>query len=177
MAAVDIILALNEVGGKNGIGITDLVENRLVGMKSRGVYETPGGTILYKAHQVLETLCLDRDTQHYEGAARGSTLRSLYTYGQWYTPLRAALSAFVDQHPADGDRACETQIIQGEYHNRRRVERTTLCTARILQLLARTRSTIRRTARASSTSLAFPSKSRPCSTRKNNLPQAERAAF
>ena len=66
MSAKEIILKLNELGGANGIGLVDLVENRLVGMKSRGVYETPGGTILYHAHEALETLCLDRDTQHYK---------------------------------------------------------------------------------------------------------------
>ncbi len=66
MDAVKIVETLNRLGGENGIGLADLVENRLVGMKSRGVYETPGGTILYRAHQVLETICLDRDTQHYK---------------------------------------------------------------------------------------------------------------
>ena len=81
MSAKEIILKLNEVGGKNGIGLLDIVENRLVGMKCRGVYETPGGAILYKAHSVLETLTLDKDTMH----------------GQWFTPLREALSAFVDK--------------------------------------------------------------------------------
>ena len=87
---------LNEVGGANGIGLIDLVENRLVGMKSRGVYETPGGTILYRAHQVLETLCLDRDTQHYKELI-GSRYAELVYFGQWYTPLREALDAFVKE--------------------------------------------------------------------------------
>ncbi len=95
MKALDIILELNKIGGANGIGIVDLVENRLVGMKSRGVYETPGGTILYKAHEFLETLCLDRDTHHFKAQAAIRFAELVY-FGQWYTPLREALSAFVD---------------------------------------------------------------------------------
>jgi len=104
MSAMDIIYKLNELGGANGIGITDLVENRLVGMKSRGVYETPGGAILYKAHEVLETLCLDRDTQHYKALVAQKFAELVY-YGQWFTPLREALSAFVDktQETVTGD--------------------------------------------------------------------------
>jgi len=95
MKATDIIKKLNVIGGANGIGIADIVENRLVGMKSRGVYETPGGTILYHAHEVLETLCLDKETQHYK---QGVALKfaDLVYNGQWFTPLREALSAFVD---------------------------------------------------------------------------------
>lgn len=95
MSAKEIILKLNESGGANGIGLVDLVENRLVGMKSRGVYETPGGTILYHAHEALETLCLDRDTQHYKQQVAIKFAELVY-YGQWYTPLRQALTAFVD---------------------------------------------------------------------------------
>ncbi len=87
---------LNELGGANGIGIVDMVENRLVGMKSRGIYETPGGTILYKAHQALETLTLDRDTQHYKQQTVAGKFSELVYYGQWFTPLREALSSFVD---------------------------------------------------------------------------------
>ena len=96
MSAKEIILALNEVGGKNGIGILDIVENRLVGMKSRGVYETPGGTILYKAHADLETICLDKMTAH-KKAEIALTYADLVYNGQWYTPLREALDAFVDK--------------------------------------------------------------------------------
>ncbi|MBQ2819539.1 MAG: argininosuccinate synthase [Clostridia bacterium] len=96
MSAKNIILALNEIGGKNGIGILDIVENRLVGMKSRGVYETPGGTILYKAHAVLETICLDKMTAH-KKAEIALTYADLVYNGQWYTPLREALDAFVDK--------------------------------------------------------------------------------
>lgn len=96
MSPTEIILALNEIGGKNGIGLLDIVENRLVGMKSRGVYETPGGTILYKALNVLETICLDKYTAH-EKAKLSITFGELVYNGQWYTPLREALSAFADK--------------------------------------------------------------------------------
>ena len=95
MDGVAIIEKLNKLGGENGIGITDMVENRLVGMKARGVYETPGGTILYAAHAKLEEICLDRDTQHYKALVANRFAELVY-YGQWYTPLREALSAFVD---------------------------------------------------------------------------------
>ncbi len=94
MDAVTLIETLNKLGGENGIGITDLVENRLVGMKSRGVYETPGGTILYRAHKVLETITLDRDTQHYKELVANKYAELVYN-GQWFTPLREALAAFV----------------------------------------------------------------------------------
>ncbi len=94
MSAKDIIWALNEVGGKNGIGLLDIVENRLVGMKCRGVYETPGGAILYAAHDYLETLCLDKMTMHKKEELSITFAELLYN-GQWYTPLREALSAFV----------------------------------------------------------------------------------
>ena len=96
LSPANLVLKLNEMGGKNGIGLYDVVENRLVGMKSRGVYETPGGTILYKAHEVLETLCLDRDTQHYKELISKKFAELVY-FGQWFTPLREALSAFVDK--------------------------------------------------------------------------------
>ena len=99
-----MVAALNELGGKNGIGIADMVENRLVGMKSRGVYETPGGTILYHAHNKLEEICLDRDTYHYKQQV-GIRFAELVYFGQWFTPLREALSAFVDstQENVTGD--------------------------------------------------------------------------
>ena len=91
-----MVAALNELGGKNGIGIADMVENRLVGMKSRGVYETPGGTILYHAHNKLEEICLDRDTYHYKQQVAIRFAELVY-FGQWFTPLRESLSAFVDK--------------------------------------------------------------------------------
>ncbi len=104
MEAYDLLTKLNELGGANGCGLVDMVENRLVGMKSRGVYETPGGSILYKAHATLETLCLDRDTQHYKQDVANRFAELVY-YGQWYTPLREVLSAFVDktQETVTGD--------------------------------------------------------------------------
>ena len=95
MSAKEIILKLNEIGGANGIGLLDIVENRLVGMKCRGVYETPGGAILYKALKVLETLCLDKYAAH-KKQELAITFADLVYNGQWYTPLRKALSAFVD---------------------------------------------------------------------------------
>ncbi|MBP3210328.1 MAG: argininosuccinate synthase [Oscillospiraceae bacterium] len=96
MSCKEIILKLNELGGKNGIGLLDIVENRLVGMKCRGVYETPGGTILYAAHSALETICLDKMTLH-EKQKLAITFGELVYNGQWFTPLREALSAFVDK--------------------------------------------------------------------------------
>ncbi len=92
---VELMTELNKVGGENGIGIIDIVENRLVGMKSRGVYETPGGTILYAAHRELELLCIDRDTLHYKDIVAQRFAELVY-YGQWFCPLREAISAFVD---------------------------------------------------------------------------------
>jgi argininosuccinate synthase len=94
MSATAIIKSLNEIGGKNGIGIIDIVENRVVGMKSRGVYETPGGSILYAAHQELEYLCLDKQTIAYKNTVAIKFAELVYS-GEWYTPLREALSAFV----------------------------------------------------------------------------------
>ncbi|MBP3851623.1 MAG: argininosuccinate synthase [Erysipelotrichaceae bacterium] len=104
MSATKIIEALNKVGGANGIGILDIVENRLVGMKSRGVYETPGGTILYKAHEKLEEITLDKETSHYKAQVALKFGELVYN-GQWYTPLRKALSAFVTttQETVTGD--------------------------------------------------------------------------
>ncbi len=96
MSAKNIILALNKLGGENGIGLLDIIENRLVGMKCRGVYETPGGTILYEAHKYLETMTLDKMTAH-KKAELAITYADLVYNGQWFTPLREALAAFVDK--------------------------------------------------------------------------------
>ncbi len=96
LSPLKIVEKLNAIGGANGIGLADICENRLVGMKSRGVYETPGGTILYRAHEVLETLCLDRDTSHYK-ALVAQQYGELVYFGKWFTPLREALQAFVDK--------------------------------------------------------------------------------
>jgi argininosuccinate synthase len=94
-AGHDLIDTLNRLGGKHAVGQVTLVENRLVGMKSRGVYETPGGTILYEAHKALEQLCLERDLYHYKQQA-AIRYGELVYYGQWFHPLREALQAFVD---------------------------------------------------------------------------------
>ncbi|MBQ9161789.1 MAG: argininosuccinate synthase [Clostridia bacterium] len=101
---ITLLEKLNELGGANGIGLVDMVENRLVGMKSRGVYETPGGTILYAAHDALETITLDRETMHLKQMLAGKFADYVY-FGQWYTPAREALSAFVTktQETVTGD--------------------------------------------------------------------------
>ncbi len=104
MGAVELIETLNKIGGENGVGLVDMVENRLVGMKSRGVYETPGGTILYTAHEMLESICLDKATQHYKQLI-GIKYGEMVYDGQWFTPLREAIDAFVakTQETVTGD--------------------------------------------------------------------------
>ena len=104
MDSVSLVTKLNELGGANGIGLLDIVENRLVGMKCRGVYETPGGTILYKAHQVLETLCLDKETSHYKALVAQKLAENVYN-ALWFTPLTQAILAFVKttQETVTGD--------------------------------------------------------------------------
>lgn len=96
MNGTEIVTTLNKLGGENGIGLADLVENRLVGMKSRGVYETPGGAILYHAHEVLETLCLDKETARVKQYLSIKFADIVYN-GQWFTLLREAMSAFVTE--------------------------------------------------------------------------------
>ena len=96
LSPVDMLKYCNKVAGANGVGIADIVENRLVGMKSRGVYETPGGTVMYAAHRELELLTLERDTLHYKDLVAQKFAELVY-YGQWFHPLREALSAFVDE--------------------------------------------------------------------------------
>ncbi len=116
MGAVKIVETLNKIGGENGVGLADLVENRLVGMKSRGVYETPGGTILYEAHRLLETVCLDKATMHYKQLVAVKFGEMVYD-GQWFTPLREALSAFVSktQETVTGD--VKLRIYKGNVTN------------------------------------------------------------
>ena len=96
MTPKEILTYCNEIGGKHGIGVVDLIENRIVGMKSRGIYETPGGTILWKAHEELEHMCLDRETYSFKRQAAVKFADLVYN-GMWFTPLREALSAFVDE--------------------------------------------------------------------------------
>ncbi len=116
MGAVEIVETLNKVGGANGVGLVDMVENRLVGMKSRGVYETPGGEILYKAHQILEMITLDKATSHYKQVVAVKFGEMVYD-GQWFTPLREALSAFVakTQERVTGD--VKLRIYKGNVTN------------------------------------------------------------
>ena len=97
MKASDIIRKLNKLGGENGIGLLDIVENRLVGMKDRGVYETPGGTILYKAHEVLEMICHRQGHPAHEKQKLAVDFADLVYNGKWFTPLREALSAFAEK--------------------------------------------------------------------------------
>jgi argininosuccinate synthase len=96
MKGSDIVRKLNQLGGQNGIGLLDIVENRLVGMKDRGVYETPGGTILYKAHQCLEMITVDKDSAHMKSKLAVDFADLIYN-GKWFSPLREALSAFADK--------------------------------------------------------------------------------
>lgn len=114
--SISLIEKLNKVGGENGVGLCDMVENRLVGMKSRGVYETPGGTILYTAHELLESICLDKATQHYKQLVAIKYGEMVYD-GQWFTPLREALDAFVEstQRTVTGD--VKLRIYKGNVFN------------------------------------------------------------
>lgn len=116
MGAVELVETLNKIGGENGVGLVDMVENRLVGMKSRGVYETPGGTILYAAHEMLESICLDKATQHYKQLISIKYGEMVYD-GQWFTPLREALDAFVakTQETVTGD--VKLRIYKGNVMN------------------------------------------------------------
>lgn len=116
LGAVELIETLNKIGGENGVGLVDMVENRLVGMKSRGVYETPGGTILYAAHEMLESICLDKATQHYKQLI-GIKYGEMVYDGQWFTPLREALDAFVakTQETVTGD--VKLRIYKGNVMN------------------------------------------------------------
>ena len=114
--SVALMDKLNKIGGANGVGIIDMVENRLVGMKSRGVYETPGGTILYAAHELLEMLCLDKDTQHFKQYLSIKFADLVYN-GQWFTPLREALSAFVDKTQENVSGEVRLKIYKGNIIN------------------------------------------------------------
>jgi len=113
LGGVKIIEMLNQVGGKHGIGQVDLVENRLVGMKSRGVYETPGGTILMTAHKALESLTLDRDTMHYKQQVALKYAELVY-YGQWFCRLRQALDAFVDSTQQNVTGTVRMKLFKGQ---------------------------------------------------------------
>jgi len=112
LAAHAIIAELNKVGGRHGVGVTVLAENRLVGMKSRGVYETPGGTILYEAHKALEQICIERDTLHYKQQVALRYAELVY-YGQWFHPLREALQQFVDHTNAAVTGTAKVRLYKG----------------------------------------------------------------
>jgi argininosuccinate synthase len=111
-AAGELIAELNKIGGKHGVGISLLVENRLIGMKSRGVYETPGGTILYEAHKALEQICIERDTLHYKQQVALKYAELVY-YGQWFHPLREALQTFVDHNNATVTGSAKVRLYKG----------------------------------------------------------------
>jgi len=112
LSPAELIAELNKIGGRNGVGIALLVENRLVGMKSRGVYETPGGTILYEAHKALEQICIERDTLHYKQQVALKYAELVY-YGQWFHPLREALQTFVDHTNATVTGAAKVRLYKG----------------------------------------------------------------
>ena len=112
MAGHELIAALNKIGGRHGVGISLLAENRLVGMKSRGVYETPGGTILYEAHKSLEQICIERDTLHYKQQVALRYADLVYN-GQWFHPLREALQAFVDHTNATVTGTARIRLFKG----------------------------------------------------------------
>lgn len=116
MGPVEIVSYLNEVGGKNGIGVDDIVENRLVGMKSRGVYENPAGAILYHTHRVLESLTLDRDLQHFQDTV-GHELAKLIYVGQWFSPLRESISAFLEVSQANVTGEVKIKLYKGNIIN------------------------------------------------------------
>ncbi len=112
MAGHELIAALNKIGGRHGVGVTVLAENRLVGMKSRGVYETPGGTILYEAHKALEQICVERDTLHYKQQLALRYAELVYN-GQWFHPLREAMQAFVDHTNAAVTGTAKVRLFKG----------------------------------------------------------------
>jgi len=112
MKPVELIKHLNKLGGKHGVGRVDMVENRLVGIKSRGVYETPGGTILYAAHQALESIALDRDVLHYKLQVAQRYAELVY-YGQWFTPLKEALDAFIDKTQENVSGVVRLKLLKG----------------------------------------------------------------
>ncbi len=112
LAGHELIATLNEIGGRHGVGVTVLAENRLVGMKSRGVYETPGGTILYEAHKALEQICIERDTLHYKLQVAQRYAELVY-YGQWFHPLREALQAFIDHTNATVTGTAKVRLYKG----------------------------------------------------------------
>ena len=154
---MELVEYLNKLGGANGIGLLDIVENRLVGMKSRGVYETPGGAILYKAINVLETITLDKESSHFKAQLAQKYADIVYN-GQWFTPLREALDAFADslEKTVTGD--VKLKLYKGNMINAGSPLRTPCTTSRPLPS-ARMMITTRQIPPASSTCSACPSRS------------------
>ncbi len=130
MSGQELLLALNKIGGANGIGTIDMVENRLVGMKSRGVYETPGGTILYKGHELLKSITMDKETQHFMQHVSIKFGELLYN-GQWFTPLREALSAFVDSANENVNGCVKLKLYKGNLSSAGMESPTTLYSEQI----------------------------------------------
>ena len=149
MGPVDLVATLNAMGGKHGVGRIDIVENRLVGMKSRGVYETPGGTILYRAHEGLEQICLDKQTLQYKQMLALKYAELVYN-GQWFTPAARGAGRLRRRDAEARDRHVAAQAVQGQRQPGRAASRPTACTARTTPPSARRTSTTRRTPRASS---------------------------
>jgi len=112
LSPIDLVEKLNKIAGENGVGILDIIENRLIGMKSRGVYETPGGSILYHAHDKLEQLILDRDTQHYKQQIALKYSELVYN-GLWFSPLRKALASFVDETQKNMNGTVKMELYKG----------------------------------------------------------------
>lgn len=112
LAPVELVKTVNDLGKKHGIGIIDIVENRLVGMKSRGVYETPGGTILYEAHRMLESVCLDKDTMHFKQIVSHKYGELIYN-GLWYSKLRKAISCFIDESQKNVSGSVKIRLYKG----------------------------------------------------------------
>ena len=139
----ELLTKLNELGSKNGVGTIDIIENRLVGMKSRGVYETPGGTILFAAHAGLEQLILDRDTTQYKGIVAQKFSELVYD-GLWYTPLREAISAFVDVTQKEVTGTVKMKLYKGTAFTWQQENPRTPCTAKNSQHSARTKYTTSR---------------------------------
>ena len=152
-----LIETLNEIGGKHGIGRVDLVENRLVGMKSHGVYETPGGTILYAAHRELESITLDRDTLHYKDMVGAALCRAGLLRPVVHAAARGA-GSLLRQDTAERDRHGAAEAVQGQRASRSGARVRTACIAKTSPRSARRMSTIRRTRRASSSCSACRSR-------------------
>src|SRR5689334_19396518 len=112
MTGDKLIAELSKIGGKHGVGVVVLAENRLVGMKSRGVYETPGGTILYEAHKALEQICIERETLHFKQQVALRYAELVY-YGQWFHPLREALQQFIDHTNAAVTGIAKVRLFKG----------------------------------------------------------------